>query len=49
MVGEDETRPSFLIDNFVSEFTLRFLKSDEGTQGIKEVAFHYNDQIVIID
>lgn len=49
MVGEDETRPNFLTDNFVSEFTLRFLKSDEGAQGIKEVVFKYQNQLITID
>jgi len=49
MVGEDEVKPSFLNDIPVSEFALRFLKSDEGTQGIKEVVFKYQNQFVKID
>jgi hypothetical protein len=49
MIGEDEAQPTFLSDIFVSEFNLRFSKSDEGARGIKEVTFHYNNQIVIID
>jgi hypothetical protein len=49
MVGEDEAKPSFLNDLAVSEFVLRFLRSDEGVQGIKEVAFKYKNQHVIID
>ena len=49
MVGKVEAKPSFLNDIEVSEFALRFLQSDEVAQGIKEVAFKYKNQHIIID